>query len=80
MKMLCTHPGDIVVAPIVPPAPPRSALSDQPFTFEQLAARWACSVDAVRDRVPPSMIFRMGRTPLVRPADVLRLEERRLGV
>lgn len=66
--------GPVEMVPLVSVAR-KSALSDEPFTFEELARRWSVSVDTVRETVPPRMVFRVGKKPLVRPADVLRIEE-----
>lgn len=50
-----------------------------PFTFEQLAERWHCSVKTVGRRVG-NRVLRMGRTPLVRASTVAQLEAKGEGL
>lgn len=64
--------------PITPDAATGCGLPE-PFTFEELATRWHCSVKTVSRRVG-NRVLRMGRTPLVRAAVVAQLEARREGV
>ena len=49
-----------------------------PYSFEELAARWSCSVDTV-ERVVRHRFLKVGRTRMVRPGTLLKIEEEMEG-
>jgi len=49
-----------------------------PYSFEELGARWSCSVDTV-ERVVRHRFLKVGRTRMVRPGTLLKIEEEMEG-
>ena len=49
-----------------------------PYCFELLGARWSCSVDKV-ERVVRHRFLKVGRTRMVRPVTLLKIEEEMEG-
>ena len=46
-----------------------------PYSFEELGARWSCSVE----RVVRHRFLKVGRTRMVRPGTLLKIEEEMEG-
>lgn len=49
-----------------------------PYSFEELGARWSCSVDKV-ERVVRHRFLKVSRTRMVRPGTLLKIEEEMEG-